>query len=150
MVLSLLIFGFSLNELLPFFNRIRIDNRYIPLGGILSGFFGGISGHQGALRTAFLINCGLTKEAFIGTVVVSAVIVDISRLTTYGVTYFSGHFEILKDSGIAGLVAVGTIAAFAGSFIGSRLVKKITMRSIQILVGLLLLLVSLLLGTGII
>ena len=34
----------------------------IMLGGLLSGFFGGFSGHQGALRSMFLVKAGLTKE----------------------------------------------------------------------------------------
>ena len=29
---------------------LEFDRRYLPLGGLLSGFFGGLSGHQGALR----------------------------------------------------------------------------------------------------
>ena len=62
--------------------------KYIPLGGALSGFFGGLSGQQGALRSAFLIRTGLNKETFIGTSVVSAVVVDVSRLIVYGVTFF--------------------------------------------------------------
>ena len=30
-----------------------------------SGFFGGLSGMQGALRSAFLARAGLSKEAFV-------------------------------------------------------------------------------------
>jgi acyl-CoA reductase-like NAD-dependent aldehyde dehydrogenase len=40
---------------------------YLPVGGLLSGFFGGLSGHQGALRSVFLLRAGLTKESFIAT-----------------------------------------------------------------------------------
>jgi uncharacterized protein len=48
------------------------------------------------------------------------------------------------------IAAFGIIAAFAGSFIGTRLIKKITMRHIQIIVGIMLLLLALALGSGII
>ncbi len=78
LVVAALIAIFSLLDLLPRFQDLAFDEKYIPLGGILSGFFGGLSGLQGALRSAFLIRAGLDKDQFIGTGVVSAVVVDVS------------------------------------------------------------------------
>ncbi len=150
LIIASLIFLFSLLELTPKFDRFSLDPKYVPLGGALSGFFGGLSGHQGALRTAFLIRVGLTKEAFIGTVVLSAVIVDVFRIAVYGATFVSKDMALLDAEGAPALVVWGTAAAFVGSFIGSRLLKKFTMRSIQLTVGILLLLLSIGLGTGII
>jgi SAM-dependent methyltransferase len=118
-------------EVTPSLEKLSFDPKYIPVGGFLSGFFG----HQGALRTAFLIRAGLKKEVFIGSMVVSAVVVDISRLIIYGSTFFSRDFEILKNQGGIELVLAGTLAAFLGAFIGSRLLQKITMRAIQATVG---------------
>ncbi|MDN3512609.1 MAG: sulfite exporter TauE/SafE family protein, partial [Candidatus Jettenia sp.] len=85
-----------------------------------------------------------------GTSVVSAIIVDIARLMVYGVTFFSKNFAVLQDQIGIGLVTAATITAFLGSFIGSRLIKKITMHTIQIIVGVLLLLVSLAMAVGLI
>ncbi len=150
LVIAILMVLFSLVELVPGFNKLSFSPKLVPVGGILSGFFGGLSGHQGALRTAFLINLGLKKEIFIGTIVLSAVVVDISRLAVYGSTFFMKHFATLSASGGTSLVIAGTVAAFAGSFIGSRLVKKITMRAIQLIVGIMLLSLALALGSGII
>ena len=73
---------------------------------------------------------------------------DISRLIVYGITFFSKDFDVLKNLGGIELVFVGTLAAFLGAFIGSRMVKKITMRTIRILVGVLLLFLALALGIG--
>lgn len=148
--LAFLIFFFSISELSSRFNKIQFSQKFIPIGGALSGFFGGLSGHQGALRTAFLIKLGLEKEVFIGTVVVSAVIVDISRIFTYGLTFISQHFDALKGSDVINLVVIGSLAAFIGSFIGSRLIKKITLRTIQLIVGALMFLLAIALATGII
>jgi len=139
---------FAVLEFIPSFEKLSFDPKYIPVGGFLSGFFGGLSGHQGALRTAFLIRAGLKKEVFIGSMVVSAVVVDISRLIIYGSTFFARDFEILKDRGGIELVLAGTLAAFLGAFIGSRLLQKITMRAIQATVGVMLLLLSIALGAG--
>ena len=46
--------------------------------------------------------------------VVSAVVVDISRLIIYGSTFFARDFAILKDRGGIELVLAGTLAAFLG------------------------------------
>ena len=150
LVIASLIFIFAVMELIPAFRKLSFDARYIPLGGALSGFFGGISGFQGALRTAFLINAGLPKEVFIGTMVVSAVIVDISRLLIYGITFFSRDFDLLQSQGGIGLVIAGSLCAFGGAFVGSRLLKKITMRTIQLIVGSMLLFLAVALGSGLI
>ena len=83
-----------------------------------------------------------------GTMVISAVVVDLSRLLIYGATFFSRDFAILKDQGGIGLVIAGSLAAFAGAFIGSLILKKITMRTIQIVVGVMLFLLSIGIGTG--
>lgn len=149
LIIACLIAFFALFDLVPRLTRLSFGRKWIPLGGVLSGFFGGLSGHQGALRTAFLIKVIRQKETLIGTVVVSAVIVDITRLVVYGVSFFSRHFDSF-ESGLPGLVLAGMLSAFAGSFIGVRLLKKVTMKNIQSLVGILLLLVALGLGTGLI
>lgn len=65
--IGLLIAGFALLELWPRFARLSFPPRWLPLGGLLSGFFGGLSGNQGALRAAFLIRAGLSKQAYVGT-----------------------------------------------------------------------------------
>ncbi len=148
LVIAFLIMVFALLEIIPGFEKLSFNPRYIPVGGTLSGFFGGLSGHQGALRTAFLIRVGLPKEVFIGTMVVSAVVVDVSRLIVYGSTFFSRDFSILAEKGGIGLVVAGSLAAFLGAFIGSRLLKKITLRAIQVTVGIMLFLLSIALGAG--
>jgi uncharacterized membrane protein YfcA len=150
LVIASLIMVFAILEFMPNFEKLSFDPKYIPVGGFLSGFFGGLSGHQGALRTAFLIRAGLKKEVFIGSMVVSAVVVDISRLIIYGSTFFARDFEILENQGGIELVIAGTLAAFLGAFIGSRLLQKITMGAIQTTVGIMLLLLSLALGTGLV
>jgi uncharacterized membrane protein YfcA len=150
LVISVLIFAFALFELVPKLKSFSLNPKWVPFGGALSGFFGGLSGHQGALRTAFLIKLGLTKEAFIGTVVVSAVIVDIFRIGVYGVTFVSKDLAMLKTQSAQYLVLWGIVAAFVGSLIGRVLLRKITMHSIQIVIGIMLILLAVGLGTGMI
>lgn len=150
LVISVLIMIFAILELSPRFQNLAIDTKYVPLGGVLSGFFGGLSGNQGALRAAFLIRLGLKKEVFIGTSIVCAVLVDIARLTVYGITFFTKNFALLQNQGGVGLIIAGSLAAFLGAFWGSRMLKKVTMRTVQTIVGALLLMLALALGTGLV
>jgi len=146
LVIGVLIVLFALFELLPYFGSLAFERKYLPLGGLLSGFFGGLSGNQGALRSAFLLKAGLDKEAFIGTGTVSAVIVDAARLLVYGLSFYAVSFSGVRE--IGGLVFAATLAAFLGAFIGSRLVKKITLRTLQIIIGVMLILVGFGMASG--
>jgi hypothetical protein len=150
LVISMMMIVFSLFELLPSLQKVEFEKKWLPLGGAMSGFIGGISGHQGALRSTFLAKAGLTKEVFIGTGVVSAVIVDISRLLVYGFTFFSRDFHAISESGGTGLIAAATLAAFAGSFAGSRLMKKVTLDTVKYIVGAMLFILAIALGSGIV
>jgi uncharacterized membrane protein YfcA len=129
-----LIVVFASLELSSAIAALSLPSKYLPLGGLLSGFFGGLSGNQGAFRSAFLIKAGLAKEAFIATGVVSAVIVDTVRLSVYGASYFTTSFRAVPGE-IAGLVASACLAAFVGAFFGKRLMKKVTLRTVQVIVA---------------
>jgi hypothetical protein len=150
LLVAVLILAFAAMETLPSLRRLSFGRGLIPVGGALSGFFGGLSGHQGALRSAFLIRAGLDKEAFIGTAAVSSVVVDVSRLAVYGLTFFTKNLERAAGGGIGALVAAGILASFAGSFVGMRLMKKVTMKALRVLVAVLLVLMGLALGFGLV
>jgi uncharacterized protein len=147
-VMAALIAFFALWDLSPRSEKLMFNPKYVPFGGALSGFFGGLSGLQGALRSAFLIRCGLSKNAFIATGVVSTVAVDTTRLLVYGTTFFARNSAVLASYEGAGLIVAGILAAFAGSFIDARFVKKITMKAVQIVVAIMLLMLAIALGLG--
>jgi uncharacterized protein len=147
LAIGILIAFFALFDLLPRFQNLAFDRRYLPLGGLLSGFFGGLSGLQGAMRSAFLIKAGLNKEAFIGTNTVSAVVVDVARLIVYGLSFYTTRFMSLSSE-MLGLISAATLAAFVGAFIGARLLKKITLRTVQMIVGVMLVAVGLGMASG--
>ena len=149
LVIGLLIIIFAFLDLIPGLQKLAFERKYLPLGGVVSGFFGGLSGIQGALRSSFLIKARLDKDAFIGTGTVSAVIVDIARLLVYGISFYTLKFTTIpKDT--YGLIGAAIIAAFAGSFIGAKLVKKVTLRVIQIIVAVMLIIVGIGMTTGLI
>lgn len=138
---SMIMFS-SIFELVPRFSRLSFDQDYIPLGGAISGFFGGVSGNQGVLRSAFLIKSGLSKEEFIGTAVLCIVIVDITRILVYGWAVYSQKFAEVFSQNIIGVVTAASITAFFGSYIGAKLTHKITFRMLQIIVGSMLLILG--------
>lgn len=150
LVLGGLIALFALLELSPRIERLQFASRWLPAGGALSGFFGGLSGHQGALRAAFLARSGLDRDAFLGTSVICAVIVDCTRLAVYGAGFYSTHFDSVRQSGGHTLVAVATLAAFLGSFLGTRLVRKVTMRGLQRFIGVTMLVLSVAIAAGLV
>ena len=141
--LGLLMIAFALLEAWPAFARWSVPPRWLPLGGILSGFFGGLSGHQGALRSAFLLRAGLSKEAFIGTGVVVACLVDLTRLGLY-----SRHLDAAA-LGNPSLLLFAMAMAWLGSYAGGRLLHKATLRKVQLTVAALLVLVGGLLAAGV-
>lgn len=134
LVVGLVIVAFVLLELSPRFSRLALSPSWMPLGGLLSGFFGGLSGNQGALRSAFLIKAGLSKEAFVGTGAVCAVIVDGVRLAVYGTAFQAGGWQVLHGSE-GGLVIAATLSAFLGAWLGKKLLKKVTLRAVELSVA---------------
>ncbi|MFC4721361.1 TSUP family transporter [Geojedonia litorea] len=145
LVIGILLIVFAIMELTPFFNKLKFGKKQLPIGGLLSGFFGGLSGHQGALRSAFLINAGLTKETFIGSAVVISCFVDFSRLSVYSTQIFESGL----DQNIS-LILAATLSAILGAIIGNKLLKKVTLKFIQKLIAILLIGIALTLSLGII
>jgi hypothetical protein len=149
LVIGFLIIFFACFELIPgLSNIVAFDRKYLVHGGLLSGFLGGLSGNQGALRSAFLIRAGLSKEAFVSTSAVSAVMVDASRLLVYGIAFYSS--KIVEVRNIWSLVLAATLSAFFGSFIASKLVKKMTFKVLQIIIGAMLIVLGIGMTTGLI
>ena len=142
-VIGLLLLVFALLEFLPAFRNLAFPPEYLPVGGVLSGFFGGLSGMQGALRSAFLVRAGLSKEAFVATGVVLACVIDLARLSIY-----SAKMPLDGVGPQLGLLAAAVLAAFAGAVFGNRHLRKMTMPGLQRFVAALLVVVALGLMTG--
>jgi len=149
LAMAVLLLAFVGYEFHPHWSQAAFDAKWLPLGGVLAGFFGGLSGLQGALRSAFLLRAGLSKEAFIATGVVDAVIVDTVRLGVYGAGFYGGLFVLLDEHAWI-LVGVAGVAAFLGSFLGARLVAKVTLRKVQVTVAVLLALLAVAMAAGLV
>jgi uncharacterized membrane protein YfcA len=137
---------FAWLELSKRLEQFIIPTRLLPLGGVLSGFFGGLSGNQGALRNAFLMKSGLSKEALIASGVICAMFIDIVRLLVYDALLLPLPFDGTR--GMVAPIAVATIFAVLGSALGKRLLPKVTVPFFQNLVAAFMLIIGLLLTIG--
>lgn len=144
LVVGLLIVFFAVLDELPFWKKINLRRGHLVGGGILSGFFGGLSGHQGALRSLFLVQSGLGKEAFIATSTAIAILIDAARLPVY----LSNGMEVAGQERYTLLAAV--FAAFIGAVAGRYLLKKVTFGFVKNVVLVLLSVLGLALAAGII
>jgi uncharacterized membrane protein YfcA len=146
LIIGLLMLFFAIAELFPSFKKDTIKHKHLILGGSISGFFGGLTGNQGALRTMFLIKSGLSKNAFIATGIAIACFVDVSRLSIY----FLKNKQNINIQENIGIIVTATLCAFVGAYFGKMLLKKITINTIQYMVSLLIGVISILLIFGII
>ena len=135
--LAALMLVFAVAEVSKRVKEAKIAPKWMPIGGIISGFFGGLSGHQGAFRSAFLVRLGLDPKAFIGTGSMIALLIDVTRLATY----FNGDTLEHARANLP-LVVTATAAAFVGAYVGNRYLHKVTLRSLQIGVAVLLALIA--------
>ena len=145
LIVALLMMFFAVIDLIPYLNNIEFHRNKLPIGGAFSGFFGGLTGAQGALRSAFLIRSGMTKEAFIGTTVVISSFVDLTRLSVYSTRLL----QIDLNENLL-LITIATLSAISGAFIGNKLLKKVTLAFLQKTVATMLVIISLALGLGLI
>lgn len=144
LVVALLLILFVLAEWLPGLKNAAFHQKNLALGGVLSGFFGGFAGVQGAFRSAFLVKIGLSPQQFIATTVLISLFVDITRIAVYS-TNFSAVSASIELSSLLPLM----IAAAAGSFLGNILLKKVTIDFLRHVVASLTLMVALLLAAGV-
>ncbi len=144
-IISMLLIIFIFIDSIPYFNNLQFSKGKLSIGGALSGFFGGLSGNQGALRSAFLIKAGLSKEAFVATAVVVSTFVDFTRLSVYATRFTKAG---LSDNFT--LVISATLSAIVGAYIGNKLLKKVTIKFLQLTVVIILIIISFALGAGLI
>ena len=145
LIIAALMIFFALFEVIPALKNLQFKEDKLYIGGVLSGFFGGLSGNQGALRSAFLLKIGLTKETFIATGVMIACFIDITRLSVY----FSRFVKVdLQQNSVLLMVAI--LSAFAGAYLGSKALKKVTFGFVQGAVTIMIFLLAIALGIGLI
>lgn len=144
-IVAVLMIIFAIMELRSFLKQKNIPESKLWFGGLLSGFFGGLSGHQGALRSMFLIKSNLNKEQFIATGVAIACIIDITRISIY-----TGRLEALNLTENAAHILSAVLPAFAGAYLGRHLLHKVDIEIIHKYVAWMLIVIAIGIGTGLV
>jgi len=99
---------------------------------------------QGALRSAFLIKAGLTKEAYVATGAAIAFLIDVTRLGVYSQLILRHRVDLDYP-----LLGAAVIAALAGALLGNRYLPQVTLTGIRGIIAVLLFAVALGLISGV-
>lgn len=106
----------------------KIPEANDQIGGFGSGFMGGLSGHQGALRAMFLTRRLPDKMTYAATASVLALCVDLSRIPVY---IFFRSDEIVNH---LTLTLVLVISALIGVRVGKKWLKSLKSSQIHFMV----------------
>jgi uncharacterized membrane protein YfcA len=117
----LLLFA-AISGLTGFIDRMRFGRRTAWTAGALSGFFGGLVGNQGGIRSAALLGFDIRKEALVATATAIALIVDGARMPVYFATESNGIVKAWF------FLIVATAGVLVGTLWGIRLLRRISER----------------------
>ncbi len=129
-VIGLLLIAFALLELNKISIAAKASSYILVIGGIASGLFGGLSGHQGAVRTAFLTQAVEDKTILIATNTALAMLVDLSRIPVYG-----HHFLSRGDQMPMPWLILSIASAWCGAIIGNMYLRKINLRMLDFIMA---------------
>lgn len=133
LVIGVLMIVFAILDFIPWSRKLIFEKKLFATGGFLSGFFGGLSGHQGALRAAFLSKANLSAEIFISTSVSLSLLIDVVRIPIY----FVSNDNSIKMYWETLLLAC--VFAFLGSYLGKKIFTKKKVKNVRFIVAFFLL-----------
>jgi uncharacterized protein len=99
--------------------RLRLGKLSSSIVGFASGFFGGLVGEQGGIRSVALLGFDIEKEAFIATATATGLIVDVVRMPVYFATQFSQVAQFIL------IILMSSAAVIAGTLVGNVVLKRI-------------------------
>lgn len=120
-------------------SRWRVRGAGVWMLGLLSGFFGGVAGNQGGLRSAALLSFRLEPVTFVATATATALLVDLGRTPIY--LWRVGPALVVLWVPIS----VATSGVLLGTLLGERVLLGLQQPRFRLVVSVLILLVGLLL-----
>jgi uncharacterized membrane protein YfcA len=128
-ILAIFLIASGMMEFIPKGHSLHIPRRFDYVGGFASGLLGGLIGNQGAIRSAYLLNYNLSKEAFVATATSIAIIIDATRIPMYIVHHASQWSEITST-----LVLVAAVA-WGGTYLGKHVLATISLKHFRMIVA---------------
>jgi uncharacterized membrane protein YfcA len=120
------------SQLTGYAKRWRLRGALAWAGGALSGFFGGLVGNQGGIRTAAMLGFDVDKRQFIATTTAVALLIDMARVPVYAVTEATAIAQMWPT------IAIATIGVIVGTLAGERLLTRVPEQRFRVVVGALL------------
>jgi uncharacterized membrane protein YfcA len=119
MVLAVLCLLFVVMRFFKFVPTIARRKENLLMFGALNGFLGGLAGNAGIIRMSALMSMGLSKEVFIGTHVMIATLMNLSKIGAY-----SPNIEWKPDFIILLLLSIPTL--FLSVHLGKYLLRFVS------------------------
>ena len=107
------------------------------LGGALSGFFGGLVGNQGGIRTAAMLGFEVDKRQFVATTTAVALLIDLARVPVYAVVETAALARLWQT------IAIAAAGVIVGTLFGETLLARVPEKKFRFVIGVLLLLLGL-------
>lgn len=123
----------GVSQVTGYAKRWRLRGTLAWLGGALSGFFGGLVGNQGGIRTAAMLGFEVDKRQFVATTTAVALLIDMARVPVYLVT------ETAAIARMWPMLLVATIGVVIGTLFGETLLARVPDQQFRVVVGVLLL-----------
>lgn len=135
-LLGLFLGGYAAFLLLQYKFKVRAGNLTALSGGALSGFFAGMFGIGGAIRSMALSAFDLPKEMYIATAGAIGLMVDATRI----ITYFTGGAALPSQLWWSLLILIPV--SFGGAQIAKSIVHKIPQEQFRKVIAAFLLLIA--------
>jgi hypothetical protein len=119
----------ALAQLTGWASRWRPQGPLVAILGLGSGFFGGIAGNQGGLRSAALTAFRLSPTSFVATATATGLLVDVARTPIY---LWKAGARLLPLGLPIGVAAAGVLI---GTLFGERILLGLTPRRFGQIVG---------------
>lgn len=128
-ILGVLLLLTSFAQLTGWSSRWRPHGPLVTVFGLLSGFFGGVAGNQGGLRSAALLAFGLTPVRFVATATAIGLLIDAARTPVY---LWSSGTALL---GLSMPILVASAGVLIGTLLGERMLLGLSVRRFGQIVG---------------
>ena len=124
------------SQVTGFAKRWRLRGALAWLGGALSGFFGGLVGNQGGIRTAAMLGFDVDKRRFVATTTAVALLIDVARVPIFIA------FERRELMALLPIISIATVGVVTGTLFGEKLLARVPERQFRTVVGTLLVLLG--------
>lgn len=128
-ILGALLILTAVAQLTGWAKRWKPKGPLVAAFGLLSGFFGGIAGNQGGLRSAALTAFRLSPREFVATATATGILVDVARTPVY---MWSTGSKLL---GLTAPIAIATAGVLIGTLLGERVLVGLSQQRFGQIVG---------------